>query len=161
MLIFDDNSKAILLDSIYTPLVTQHMWILDLNMMDFTLNPITILEEITAPSMTISIHGFEFWLPATWYMLVYDMETMQLDTVCVEDLPGREFNALVSGPNIQKALPGNVIVTDYDNRYKNIGPLLNKHQMLCHPISPEHWVNVSPTDVYNKYLKEKIVGDIL
>jgi len=67
----------------------------------------------------------------------------------------------VAGPNIQKAIPGTIIVIDYDSRYKNVGPLLNKHQMLCHPISQEAWVNVSPTDVFNKYLKEKIVGDII
>jgi hypothetical protein len=129
--------------------------------MDFTLSSITILEEITAPSMTIQIHGFKFDLPTTWYMLVFDPETMQLDSVCVEDLPGKEFCALVSGPNVQKGLAGNVIVVDYDPRYKNVGPLLNKHQMLCHPISPDLWVNVSPSDCYNKYLKEKIVGDII
>lgn len=161
MLIFDDTSRPIILDSIYTPLVTQHMWILDLNMMDYTLSPITILEEITAPSMMIKIHGFLFMLPTTWYMLVFDTETMQLDSVCVEDLPGKEFSALVAGPIIQKAVPGIVTVVDYDSRFKNVGPLLNKHQMLCHPISPELWVNVTPSDVYNKYLKEKIVGDIL
>lgn len=161
MIIFDDNSRPILLDSIYVPLVTQHMWILDLNMMDYTLSPITILEEITAPSMMVQIHGFAFMLPTTWYMLVFDEETMQLDSVCVEDLPGKEFTALVSGPTLQKAMPGKVIVVDYDSKFKNVGPLLNKHQMLCHPISTDMWVSVSPTDVYNKYLKEKIVGDIL
>ena len=49
----------------------------------------------------------------------------------------------------------------YKSDYVNIGPSLGKHQMLCHPISPTEWINVSPSDTYNKHLKNSVIGDIV
>ncbi len=161
MLVFDENSKPLIIDSIYTPTLTSHVWILDLSIMDFTLAPLEVLEEITCPSVMIEVCGFKFILPAHWYVLVYDEETTQVDTVCVSELSGREFMALGYGPNKNKAFPAKIVVVDYNAQFKNVGPSLNKHQMLCHPIGPNAWINISPTDVYNKYLKDVIVGDII
>jgi len=36
MLIFDESNNAIMLDSIQGPVLSQYMYVLDLNMMDFT-----------------------------------------------------------------------------------------------------------------------------
>ncbi len=161
MLVFDENSQPLIIENIYTPTLTSHIWLLDLSIMDFTLAPLGILEEITCPSVTISVCGFTFVLPAYWYILVYDEETTQVDTIRVEDLSGKEFVALGYGPNKTKAFPAKITVVDYNLQYKNAGPSLNKHQMLCHPIGPNTWINISPTDVYNKYLKDVIIGDII
>jgi len=161
MMIFDDATKPIIIESMYTPLVTRHMWILNLSLMDYCLAPIPILEEITCPALTIRIEGFDIILPTIWYLLVYDQETMQLDTVKIRDLPGRQFTALIGGPYVNKPLGASVIAVDYTQLNRNIGPSLNKHQMLCHPVAEHLWINVSPTDVYNKYLKDKIIGDLL
>lgn len=161
MLIFDENSDPIIVDNLYAPLVSNHLWVLDLSMMDFTLSPFVILEEITCSSITVEILGFQFTLPSHWYVLVYDEETTQLDVVQVSDLAGGEFTAFVYGPTRSKPIPGKITVTDYFPQHKNVGPLLNKHQMLCHPIHSDLWINVSPTDVYNKYLKDMVVGDLI
>ena len=164
MLIFDDNNRTIILDDIYTPTPTDYMWVLDLQLMDYTLAPLLVLEEIICPSIQVGIRGFNFFLPANWNLLVFSEETSELDVVVVEDLAGKEFKAFVydiSNPKIVRHHPGAVTVVDYRNEYVNVGPSLSKHQMLCHPISPTEWVNVSPSDTYNKYLKNTVIGDIM
>ena len=137
------------------------MWVLDLCAMDFMLAPIQILEEITSSSVALNVRGFTFVLPSHWFMLIYDRETMQLDVVKTSDLAGSEFNALVYGPAKSKPESAVVRVVDYLPQYSNIGPMLNKHQMLCHPIDPTCWVTIAPSDVFNKSLKNAVVGDII
>lgn len=164
MLIFDDQNKTILLDDIYTPTPTEYMWVLDLQIMDYTLAPLLVLEEIVCPSIEVNIRGFKFFLPANWNILVFSEETSELDVVEISEVAGRDFTALVydiSNPNIVKYHPGNITVSNYISEYVNVGPSLNKHQMLCHPISPTEWINVSPSDTYNKYLKETVIGNII
>lgn len=161
MLIFDDNNKPIILESIHGPTVTEHMWVLDLTIMDFTLAPLSMLEEVVCPSIQLCVDGYEFVLPANWNILVYDRDTTQLDVVEISETAGREFTALVYGPNKSRPEPATIIVSNYFIEYKNVGPSLNKHQMLCHPINNDRWVSVSPSDGFNKYLKDAFVGDLL
>lgn len=160
MFLCDNDNKAIILDSIHTPTMTDHFWVLDLSIMDYTLSPLLILEEVVSPSIEIMINNFRFILPANWNVLVADEDTTQLDVVEVSELPGKEFRALVYGPSklIAEMLP--IRVTNYFPNYKNVGPNLNKHQMLCHPISVDSWINVAPSDTFNKYLKNCTIGDI-
>lgn len=161
MLIFDNNSQPIILDSIYAPVVSDHFWVLDLQMQDFTLTPLTVLEEIVCPTVVLRVGGFDFAVPASWNVLVYDQDTAQLDTIELSEAGGREFQALVYGPTKSKPTGANVSVVDYFIEFKNVNPALNKHQMLCHPIGPDSWINISPTDVYTKYLKDMSVGDLI
>ena len=161
MLIFDENSKPIIIDSIATPLLTEYFWVLDLDIMDYTITPLMMLEEIVSPTITLMIRGFEFTLPANWSMLVYSDDTMQLDVVDVGELAGRDFLAMVYGPNTTIVSSGHVRVTNYNPEEVNYAPPLSKHQMLCHPVGPDEWVNVAPSDVYNKYLRDCVVGDII
>ena len=160
MLVLDNNNEALILDSIHTPTITDHFWVLDLNIMDFKLSPLLVLEEVVAPSIEVSIKDFRFVLPANWNILVADDDTMQLDVVEIADITGREFKAVVYGPTMALAELEPISVTDYHPNYQNVGPSLNKHQMLCHPISPNMWVNAAPSDSFNKYLKNRLVGDI-
>jgi len=161
MLIFNEDNNAIILDSIQGPTLSEYMYVLDLSMMDFTLAPLLIFEEVICPTITVMIDNFSFNLPANWNMLVADDETFQLDVVEVSELAGKEFKAMVYGMEMSMAELSKITVVDYLPNYQNIGPSLNKYQMLCHPIAPGKWVNVAPSDSYNKYLKEKVVGSII
>lgn len=164
MLIYDDENKTIMLDSIYTPTPTTDMWVLDLNLMDYTLAPLLNLEEIISPSIELLICEFKFAIPANWNILVFAEDTLQLDVIEVADVAGREFTAFVadvSHPTSTKYLPGTISVTDYQIERLNVAPSLAKHQMLCHPIGPKLWVNVAPSDTYNKYFRDLVVGNIL
>jgi hypothetical protein len=94
-------------------------------------------------------------------MLVYGEETMQLDVIEIGELAGKDFTALISGTDLSMAVPGHVKLLDYTPEDYNYVPSLTKNQMLCHPVAPNMWVNVAPSDSYNKYLKDLVVGDIL
>lgn len=164
MLMFDEEYQPILLDSVYSPILTEYIWVLDLNMMDFTLSPLVNLEEIVCASLELMINGFKFYVPAMWNMLTISEETSQLDVIPMEDLVGREFTALVFGITQTGAIkyrPSTVIATDFKLEHVNVAPQLGKNQMLCHPIGPTSWVNVAPSDTYNKYFKDLVVGDII
>lgn len=161
MLIFDADNNPIILDNIHVPTLSDHLWVLDLSIMDFTLAPLLILEETVCPSLQVRINGFDFVLPASWNILVYDKDTSQLDVIEIAESAGKEFTSLVYGPKKSAIMPGVISIINYYPEFKNVGPSLNKHQMLCHPIGPGEWVCVSPSDTYNKYLKDCIVGDII
>lgn len=161
MLIFDDNSKAIIIESIYTPTLSDAFWVLDLEMMDFTVTPLLTLEEIVSPSITLQIAGFSFQLPATWNMLVVDEETSQLDLIESSRLAGKNFSSFSYGPNQWNFSAFPITVTDFSPRHVHTGPSLNKHQMLCHPIGPESWINIAPSDTFNRYLKNRVAGDLM
>jgi len=161
MLIFNENNDPIILDSIQGPTLSEYMYVLDLTLMDFTLAPLLVFEEINCPTISVTIRGFTFNLPANWNILVSDDETYQLDVVEVAELAGKEFKAMIYGMNMKLPELETITVNDYYPNFQNIGPSLNKYQMLCHPISPDAWINISPSDSYNKYLKDKVVGDII
>lgn len=161
MLVFDNKNEVLMIDNIYSPTASDHFWVLDLNMMDYTLSPLLVLEELVCSTVELLIWGFKFKVPAHWSILVVDDETMQLDVVDVgKELAGTEFRTLVHGPNRPNVDCALVQVTDYFPSYRNVGPSLNKHQMLCHPISPDAWINISPSDTY-KYLKNAVAGDLI
>lgn len=161
MLIFDAENNPILIDSIHAPTLADHMWVLDMNIMDYTLAPLLVFEEIPSSIHIVRIKGFEFPLPSYWTILVCDKETSQLDTVEVREMSGREFTALVYGPKRAHFDMATVVVVNYFASARIVAPSLNKHQMLCHPIGPDEWVNVSPSDSYNKYLRDKSIGDLI
>lgn len=161
MLIFDNNSQPIIIDNISAPIISDHFWVLDLAMKDFTLTPLNVLEEIVCPTVILRVEGFDFPVPASWNVLVFDPETAQLDTIELAEAAGREFTALVYGPLMSAPTGANVSVVDYFIEYKNVNPALNKHQMLCHPIGPNSWINIAPTDSYTKYLKDLSVSDLV
>lgn len=161
MLIFNEHVQPIILDNIYSPVITDCFWVLDLNLLDFKLTPLGILEQIDCPTFTVSIQGFEFQLPTNWNILVVDDESMVLDVVELSEAAGRLFKAMVYGPTMSMAKTEEITVKGYAPSYPNVGPALNKHQMLCHPVAPGSWVCISPSDTYNKYLKDKVVGDLI
>lgn len=130
-------------------------------MRDFTLTQLLVFEELTSPAMQLVIDGFSFWLPTIWNILIVDSETSQLDVVEISALAGSEFEAFTYGPDESKVEPKLVTVTDYKSRMTIVGPSLNKHQMMCHPISPTSWINISPSDTYTKYLKDCVLGDLM
>lgn len=160
MLIFDDEAKPLFVDSIHVPTITENFWVLDLDMMDYTLAPLIAFQEIVSTTIIVDILGFQFPLPSFWVMLVFDTETSQVDVVKIKRLAGKQFTAFVYGPQISTAHAGTISVVDLCG-YRHVTPLLNKQQMLCHPINPHMWVNIAPSDNYNKYLKDKTIGDLI
>ena len=149
-----------MIDSLYTPIVSEYMWVLDLNMMDYTLTPIKMLEEIVCPTITLDIDGYHCKIPANWYVLVYDIHTTQLDSIVVSDLSNKPYSALVYGSNMIRPQPVTISVIDYELKASNTYPSFNRHLMLCHPIDNDKWITISFSDTYNRFLRNKDLSDI-
>lgn len=161
MIISDENSYPILLDSIDTPLKTEFFWILDLANKDFKLNPLQMNEELHTPALVLNILDYAVEVPANWNLLIYSEETSQLDVAEISDLTRGNFTAMVYNHKLDRIVPGHVKVVNYISHTKIHTPSLHKTHMLCHALGPEFWICLSPTDSYNKYLKNAITGDIL
>jgi hypothetical protein len=161
MLIFDENTKPIVLSDIHTPTITTHFWILDLDMLDFTIEPLTVFEEIISPAVELKIEDFKFVIPTSWNILIVGDDTCQLDIVEVSKALGKNFNAFVYGNNNASFNCSQIQATNYFPSMCSVSPLLTKHQLLCHPVAPDKWVCITPFDIYNKYLKGMLVGDLV
>lgn len=157
---FNEHTTPVWLNDLFAPVPNSHFWVLDLNEQDFNLAPIKMLEEITCPSLILDINNYRFAIPATWYILVYDPDTMQLDCVSVADSAGKSFTAFVFGLHESMPIPVEIKVVGYEPMLTHVVPSFNKHQMICHPVGPNHWINLSSGDVYNRYLRKMSVGDI-
>lgn len=164
MVISDENSFPILLDSIDTPTITKYFWVLQLALdgeMDYTLQELVMFEEQTTPTLEFLIGGYLVEAPTNWNILVYSEETAQLDVAEISDLTRSRFTAAVYLHRSGKVVPGVIRVIDYHREAHIRNPSLNKHTMLCHHVGPEGWICLAPTDNYNKYLKNSVIGDLM
>lgn len=161
MVISDENCTPIYIDNIDTPTITDYFWVLELGMLDFTLNELKMFEELTTPALALLINDYFIEVPANWNILIFSEETGQLDVAEMSDLTKGEFTSLVYLHQKDKIVPGPVKVVDYFRQAQILTPALNKHTMLCHHIGPDGWVCIAPTDNYNRYLKDASLGNLL
>lgn len=161
MVISDEQSKPIFIESIDVPTSTDFFWTLNLEELDFMLEPLEMFEELTTNILVINIHGYIIQAPANWNILVFSKETSQLDIAEFSDLARGGFNALTYNINKEKVVGGKVTVIDYIQEGKVRTPLLKKNLMLCHHLGEDFWACIAPTDNFNKFLKGKVWGDLL
>ena len=161
MIISDENSYPVMVDSVETPLSTEYFWVLALDDKDFKLTPLVMNEELLTPSFELDILGYVIEVPTNWNILLYSEETSQLDIAEVSELTRGNFTAFAYNHKKDRAIPATVRVINYKPYAKVHTPSLHKTHMLCHALGPDLWVSLSPSDNYNKYLKNAIIGDIL
>lgn len=161
MLIFDQDSNTIQIESLTQPIVATHFWVLDLPTADFMLSPLNSLEQVTCPTLEVTIGEFSFNAPAAWNIMIYDVETHQVDVVSLAEAAGREFTAFGYGPTAGYPIPLPIRITNYYAELDNISPSINKQQMLCHPVSDQLWVCLSSSDGYNRHLKTRLIGSFI
>jgi hypothetical protein len=164
MVISDENSFPIVIDNIETPTLVNYFWVLQLDLggqIDFTLNKLVMFEEQITPSLWLSIDGFRIQVPANWNILVYSEDTAQIDVIETSELSRSTFTALTYFHKTGKIAPYPIQVVEYNRESIIRGPSLNKHTMLCHPLGPDAWVCIAPTDNYTKYLRNILIGDLM
>jgi hypothetical protein len=168
MLALPDYNKPYILDSLTAPVVIKHHWIFNGPLCDFSLSPITYLEETTGAAVKLRINNFEFWIPATWNILVTDTETYQLDTVGIQSCATAKHSIFVFSPNEMKLRIMTADIVDYTEHVSVVHPMINKGTSLVHPIGPslnmrerdmQLAVAIGPHDLY-KHLANKVIGDI-
>lgn len=172
MLVLPDFNKPYIIDSLTAPIVIKYNWIFNGPAMDFMLSKISYLEETIGPAVKVRINATEFWMPATWFILVTDEDTFQVDTVNIQDCAKRKYAALNFSPTDQNARLLDITVIDAvgeDSPMTFAHPMINKATALIHPVGPSeprhgrvHQLNVviGPHDLY-KHIAGKVVGDLL
>ena len=160
MLIVDENNKSVIIPSVHVPAVWSHFWVLDLQLLDFTLTSLTMFEEYSGPSVALEIEGFAFSVPKDWNILIADPEISTLDIIEIDKLAKQSYQAVVYDNEKNTAHCSSIRIIDQSNHELNVNPSLNRHQMLCHPIGITRWVCIAPNDSYNKYLKDLVLGDL-
>lgn len=162
MVISDENSRPILIDNIHTPIGVDYFWTLNLEHRDFELAKLEVLEEHSnAPLLVLNICGYVIEIPADWNVLIFSEETSQLDVAEISELCKGYYSAFVLDHKKNRQVAGYINVIDYIPMGTVQIPSINKTQMLCHHLGPNHWICISPVDNYSKYLKGATVGDIL
>ncbi len=161
MLYFDSANKLVDINTIYTPVVDNFMWVLDLEQNDFTLAPITMLLEITTSSFEIIVDGLPIVLPTNWYVVIYDDEIGMMDVVQISELMGRNFKLFTYGLSDLMVTGSTYMLNKYTPKNVCVMPNLNKKQLLCHPINGEQWICIGPTEAFAKKLKDMYVGEII
>lgn len=168
MLLLPDYNRPYLIDSLTSPVVVKHNWIFSGPMCDFTLAPITYLEETTGGGLKLRINNYDFWVPASWNVLVTDNETYQLDTVSIQSCATVKHLAFSFSPTEMKLRTLDISVIDSTDNISLVHPMINKGTMLVHPVGPAIGNNktdlllsvvIGPHDLY-KYLSNKVVGDV-
>lgn len=161
MLIIDDKGDTIILHNVCTPVASAYFWVLDLQMMDYTLVPMPMFEELWSDCVAVQVEGFTFSMPAKWRILVSDSDTSVLDVVEAEELSKIPFDVVVYDNEKSFAYHSPARIVDVTPQHVEVYPSLNRHHMMCHPIAPSKWVSIAPNDTYNKYLKNTVLGDII
>ena len=169
MQILPEYNKPYLIDSLTAPVVVKHNWIFNAALTDFMLAPITYLEETTGAVIKVRINNTEFWMPATWNILVTERETYQIDTVGIQSCATTKHLAFSFSPDEMKLRTLDIMVIDYADNMSLVHPMITKGTALVHPVGPAPVTNmakpiqlsvvIGPHDLY-KYLTNKVIGDI-
>lgn len=168
MQVLPDYGKPYMIDSLTAPVVIKHNWIFHAPSIDFMLSPITYLEETTGAVVKVRINNSEFWVPATWNILVTDRETYQLDTVAIQSCASTKHIAFVFSPDEMQLRTLDIMVVDYAESMALVHPMINKGCALVHPVGPtpqgigkqlQLSVVIGPHDLY-KFIQNKVIGDV-
>ena len=160
MLVFNEEQKPIIFDNVHTPTNVEYFWVLDLKIMDVTLTPLYVLEELVCPAILLSHKGFEFYLPTIYYILIFSEETSQIDTINIGELASNNFHVVLDGMDVSRIQSLDYRIIDFKQEHTFVLPLLEKSQLLCHPVSPNKWINISAND-QQKNLTNKVIGDLI
>lgn len=169
MLVLPDFNRPYLIDSLTAPVVIKHHWIFNAPQTDFMLEQIKYLEETTGAAVKLRVNNSEFWIPSTWYILVTDRETYQLDTVQVTACASTGHIAFSFSREEMNLRTLDIAVVDYAESMSLVHPMINKGCALVHPVGPAPTFNgkqlqlsvvVGPHDLW-KHLQNKVVGDVM
>ena len=167
MLILPDFNKPYIIDGYNSPILPKWFWTFSATMFDFTLSPITFIEENNGTAIKLLINGLEFYVPYNWYILVSDYDTSQLDWIPIQECAVVENYAYLMSTLDNTTRLASIKVLDIEEEYNSYYPILQKTNALCHPVSKDHTLNgtevalscvIGPNDLF-KYISGKFIGD--
>ena len=169
MLLMPEWNKPLIVDSLTAPMVAKYFWTFSGPMLDFTLSPINYLEETIGPSIELTINEFTFKVPSSWYILISDPETYQLDTVPISSCVSSNCHAVCMSPDDSKHRIMPINFSDFEPNSSLISPMVQKGMMMQHPVGimaefhTKKEINltvaIGPHDLY-KFIENGTIGDI-
>jgi hypothetical protein len=172
MLILTEFKRAYILDNIAAPVVPKNLWVYNAQVNDFMYAPLKTLEEYTGPTVTARINGMEMKMPASWYIVITESDTMVVDIVQFSSVSLGYYETLaISVEDLKfRLLPIEII--DYEQRGTVVVPNLARATAALHPVgpmddmlyqpkSPIYSVMVSHQDLYTRYINGKNVYEIV
>jgi hypothetical protein len=138
-------------------------------MLDYTLLPITYLEEVQGAAVRVEFNEFEFLVPYNWSILVSDPDTLALDFMQIADCATTKAYALTMTPQDSKFRISEVNIKGVEEDVSLVYPMLQKYTALCHPIgeitldnkqSTTQCVIIGPHDMW-KIVNGQLYGDLL
>jgi hypothetical protein len=109
----------------------------------------------------MNILGYSIEVPTNWNLLCYSEETSQLDILEISEISRGIFTIMVFDHKKNRIVPGQPTFLDYKDNQKFQTVSLNKNVMICHALGPDYWLCIAPSDNYNKYLKNAVIGDLI
>lgn len=100
------------------------------------MRPIRLLEETTGPTVKAQINGFSFLVPASWWILVVDEETKQVDTVQITAASSSSYQAFLMHPSVHDYSVSPIILEDLDPKQSCVHVMIPKGSMTLHPVGP-------------------------
>jgi hypothetical protein len=167
MLILPDFQKPYIIDGYNSPILPKWFWTFSASMFDFTLSPITFIEENCGAVIKLEINGLEFHVPYNWYIMVGDYETSQLDWLPIQECAIAENQAFLMSPSDNITRLASIKILDVIENYYSYYPILQKTNALCHPVSKDISKGgievplccvIGPNDLY-KYISGQLIGD--
>lgn len=136
-------------------------WLYDLKQRDYFCTQLTVVVELQSSALTIAVGGQLTNLPVDWFVVVCDKMSGVIDTIKVHELTNTSFKLFVIGPKHHTVMESGYRVVDFDQSRTFFHPVLAKHQMICVEIGAGKWILASPSDSYQKYLKNMALADFI
>jgi hypothetical protein len=122
------------IDDVTSVVIPRHAWFYDVQVNDFLLKPIHMLEETTGPTVTARINGTVINVPASWYILIVDDETKTVDTVLITQCASSAFKAYLMHPSLNRYEAVNVELLDLSLDKAVVHLTIPRLTMICHPV---------------------------
>jgi hypothetical protein len=139
-----------------------HYWTFNGIEVDFMYGKITHVEEYTGASVTIKCdnHPEPIIIPANWFILALDRESYRIDMVPILACSTYEHDAYVFCSTHQRVETVKIRILEFNNDSVVYAPNIPKASAIVCPFSDTKGIIVGPVDLH-RYLKEKVVGDLV
>lgn len=134
MQILADYGHGYLINDVSDVVIPKHAWFYDMQLNDFLLRPIHMLEETSGPTVTARINGTVIDVPASWYILIVDDETKTIDTVQIDRCASSAFKAYLMHPRLNRYEALNVELLDLNLNGAVVHLTIPRLSMICAPV---------------------------
>jgi hypothetical protein len=162
---FDQDFKPTTIEDILDlPDSFEKFWEYDIDHRDYYLTPLTSVESLeTGMYQFITAEGYKFWLPSSFFVLVYCEDTFSVDCIPVEKASAGGYRCVTSSLTNGARLGVVLETVDYKPACEIVIPSIRRNEIFAIPVSDSeiNWMLTTPNDLHSRYFKkiEYTIGD--